>query len=174
MTRPTTIEKHLSTQQLEQRYNDCEDAEEARKWHLLLLVSRGLSSPNAAEIVCKPASTCRAWLREYNQDGPSSVPDGRSKPRSNRGIEPALTPQQFQELKAAVLSEHPEGSLWNGAEVIRWIKEKTGKEHWPQLGCKYLNKIETSLQVPRPQHQNAKLKQQEDFKKNSSKSLRKK
>jgi len=165
--RPTKIKEHLSSQELEARYNTCEDTEEARKWHFLLLVSRGITSPGAAEIVCKPASTCRTWLREYNKDGPSSVPDGRALPRSNRGYPAALTPQQFQELKSAVLSEHPEGSLWSGSEVVRWIKEKTGKEYWPQLGCKYLNKIEATIQVPRPQHQNAKQKQQADFKKNS-------
>jgi hypothetical protein len=76
-----------------------------------------------------------------------------------------LKEEQFQELKEQLKKRPPDGGLWTGPKVARWIEKITGIEKvWNQRGWDYLKKSKYSWQKPRPKHKKGELIEQERFK----------
>ena len=66
-----------------------------------------------------------------------------------------------------MLSPAPNGGLWNGRKVAEWMSQMTGKKVTRMRGWEYLKQMEYSLRVPRPEHQEISLEEQQEWKKNS-------
>jgi hypothetical protein len=49
----------------------------------------------------------------------------------------------------------PDGGLWSGPKVARWVKEKTGKTVSAVTGWQYLRTLGFALLRPRPKHSEA-------------------
>ena len=61
----------------------------------------------------------------------------------------------------------PDGGLWNGRKVADWLSEWTGEQISRHRGWEYLREMGYRLKVPRPQHQETDISQQQQWKKTS-------
>jgi transposase len=152
MTRQLPLHPHLSAPELSRRARQAPNLVEARRWQLLALVADGKSVTAAADLVGLYPPYARRVVHRYNTEGPDGVRDRRLAARPP--LRPRLlTPEQLQELAAAVQGPAPGGGRWTGPAVAHWIAEKTGRDHVaPQRGHDYLMRLRMSPQVPRPRH----------------------
>jgi transposase len=161
-----TLEAHLPSADLHQRYRAARDAAEARRWQALWLFSQNHPIGTVATIVGLHRNSVRALIKRYNAIGPAAISDARAHNPGTR--QPYLTAEQEDALRAALAQPHPDGGLWNGARVARWIAHATGRQQvYRQFGWAVLRRLGLSLQVPRPRRrQAATLEQQDEWKKN--------
>jgi transposase len=161
-----TLEAHLSSEELQQRYRACTDAASARRWQALWLFSLNHPLGTVASLVSLHCNTLRKLIARYNQHGPDAVADGRA---SNPGRQKVyLTQAQEDELRAALLQPHPHGGVWTSTRVAAWIGARTGRSKvYPQYGWYVMRRLGFTPQVPRPRHRQAATPdQQEAWKKN--------
>lgn len=59
-----------------------------------------------------------------------------------------------------------DGGLWNGRAFADWIAQLTGKRIHRQRGWEYLRQMNFRQLVPRAQHDEAEIEQQQEWKKN--------
>ena len=152
------LKPHLSSEKLKERYRKCKNPKEARRWHVLWLMSEGKSTTEAAQIVGFQSSWVREMANRYNEQGPEAVIDGHQK--NPGGGKQRLNERQQEQLLKVLEKEPPGGGLWSGPKVANWIEEKTGKKAHPQLGWVYLKKLGMSAQTPRRRHSNAATERQ--------------
>ena len=160
------LEPHLPVAELQQRYRAARDAAEARRWQALWLFSQDQPISTVASIVCLHRNSVRALIKRYNASGPQAVSDGRASNPGSR--QPYLSAELEGALRAALVQPHPDGGMWNGARVARWIAQATGRKHvYRQYGWTVLRRLGLTLQVPRPRHRQAATpEQQAEWKKN--------
>jgi transposase len=75
--------------------------------------------------------------------------------RRDNGPAGTLTPVQQAELYDILRAESPDGGLWTGPKVARYVRDRWGVEVVPQTGWRWLNDLGFSLRVPRPRHPKA-------------------
>lgn len=97
------------------------------------------------------ASWGRTLLKRWNEHGPDGLTDGRK----GNGAEPVITPDRQADLYAALEADLPDGGLWTGPKVARYIRERWGVEVVPQTAWRWLVRLGFSLRVPRPRHPGA-------------------
>lgn len=155
MARTLPLQSHLPAAELSRRARHAPNLVEARRWQLLALVADGKPVVAAAHLVGLYPPYARRVVHRYNAEGPDGLRDRRLAARPPR--RPALlTPEQQQELAAAIQGPAPGGGLWTGPLVAQWIAEKTGRATVaPQRGHDYLTRLRMSPQVPRPRHHDA-------------------
>jgi transposase len=161
-----TLEAHLPSAELQQRYRAAREVAEARRWQALWLVSQNQPIGSVATTVGLHRNSVRALIKRYNAAGPAAVSDGRAHNPGSR--QPYLTSAQEDALRAALALPHPDGGLWNGARVARWIAQVTGRQQiYRQFGWAVLRRLGLTPQVPRPRHRQAATPEQQDqWKKN--------
>ncbi len=158
------LEKHLSTQELEDRYRKARDPVERSHYQIVWLLSQGKLTREVADATGYSPEWIREVSRRYNRGGAEGLGDRRHR---NPGAAPLLSPEQQEEL-AEALSEPPEdGGMWNSRKVGLWIERKTGRRVRAQRGWEYLRRLGYTPQVPRPANAGADPKEQEAFKKGS-------
>jgi transposase len=160
------LEPHLPVADLQQRYRTARDASDARRWQALWLLSQDQPIGSVATIVGLHRNSLRALIKRYNARGPAAVSDARANNPGSR--QPFLTAEQEDALRAALSQPHPDGGVWNGARVARWIAQLTGRQQvYRQYGWAVLRRLGLSPQVPRPRHRQAATPEQQDaWKKN--------
>ncbi len=160
------LEAHLSSTELQQHYRTARDVSEARRWQALWLFSQDQPMGSVAKIVGLHRNSLRALIKRYNSRGPAAVSDARANNPGSR--QPYLTAEQEEALRAALALPHPDGGMWNGARVARWIAQVTGRQQvYRQFGWAVLRRLGMSPQVPRPRHRQAATpEQQDEWKKN--------
>ena len=145
---------HLSPEEVGRRYRHCPDPKEKTRWHLLWLLLRPGgpdSCQQAAPLVGLSDVYARAVLRRWNAQGPDGLADRRRHNRSPG----KLTAAQLAELYEALQREPPDGGLWSGPKVARYVRDRWGIETCPQTGWRWLKKLGFRLVVPRPRHPKA-------------------
>lgn len=164
MGRTITLAKHLRNEELKTRYQSSTDPVESRRWHLLWLVAQRWYLLDAAESVGVSYSYARKVVYAYNQGGAEAIKNRRrGRQMSSRAL---LSVAQQAELDPALQAPAPDGGLWSGPKVARWIAQRTGREHvHPQRGWDYLQRLNYSGQHPRPRHVHADADAQAAFKK---------
>ncbi len=168
MPKQAFLAHHLSTSELKEKYRKTKDLVEARRWHFLWKVSHGWTVKNSALAV--GISNSYGWkiLKNYNEKGIEGVNNKKKESKGHlRGIKPLLNDQQFKKLTKLIKKKSPDGGLWSGPKVARWIEKETGRTKvWNQRGWDYLKKLKYSWQKPRPKHRKGDPIEQESFKKN--------
>jgi transposase len=156
MTRRLPLRPHVPTPELARRSRQAPTPVEARRWQLLALIADDrMTVKEAARLVGLNYDYARRVVQRYNREGPAALRDRRRELRAP-GTPPLLTPEQLQELVAALRGPAPGGGLWTGPRVAQWIAEQTGREHVaPQRGHDSLKRLRMSPQVPRPRHHGA-------------------
>lgn len=149
----TAIKSHLSTVELEARYETAADPIAKSHFHALWLLCKGLEIDEVAEVL----SFSRRWVyqltKRYNEGGPDSLGDQRV----NNGAEPSIvTPEALAELRERIKTPADDGGLWSGPKVARWLATFHAlKSVHDQRGWDALVAIEYSIQKPRPRHPKA-------------------
>ena len=169
MPKRITIAPHLSLDQLEQRYRLAKDPVERSHYQIIWLLAQGKKTEQVAEVT----GYSRSWIYElvwgYNRIGPETLGDSRHK---NPGAAPLLDDIQQANLQEVLRGAAPDGGLWNGRKVADYLSELLGHPISRQQGWVYLRQLEWRLRVPRPQHQDTDLQQQQEWKKTSIRKLR--
>ena len=162
MPKRLTLENHLTKQQLRRKYLSCQHSQEKKRWQALSLIAAG----EIANKVAKQLGMSSNWISEtvhrYNEGGVAGV-----KNKSKNQASKTLTSDQLKELEAEIESGKTEQQrLWSGAQIGRWVKEKTGTEIHKTTAWRMFAKLEFTQQVPRPAHvKRASEEEQAEFKK---------
>jgi transposase len=149
------IAPHLTPEQIYRRYRACRTGVEKTHWHLLWLLTRPeapLAPAPAAAQVGLSAVWARALLKRWNADGPAGLADRRAGTCGGRG---KLTTDQQIDLWAALQQPPPDGGLWTGPKVARYVRDRGGVAFGKPTGWRWLRGLGFSPQVPRPCHPKA-------------------
>ena len=162
MPKRITIAPHLSLDELEQRYRQAKAPIERSHYQIIWLLAQGKKTEEVAAVT----GYSRSWIYElvwgYNDSGPKTLGDGR---QSNLGALPLLDDAQQANLLEALRGPSPDGGLWNGRKVADYLSDLLARPISRQQGWVYLRQMEWRLRVPRPQHQETDLTEQQAWKK---------
>ena len=156
---------HLTVEQLEQQYRQATEAVARSHWQILWLLMQGHSTAEVAAVTGYSPTWMYAIVHRYNQQGPEALGDRR---QHNPGKLPLLSASQRAELEQALAAPAPDGGLWTGPKVARWMSDKLGRIVHPARGWELLHLLGYRSYVPRPRHAKADATAQEQFKKNAS------
>jgi transposase len=152
--KPIAVVLHLRPSQISHRYRSCRDPHEKTRWHVIWLLTRP-GQKRSAHAVSKLVGVSPAWaaeiLKRWNAHGPDGLLDGR---REN-GNKPLLNERQREALSAALREHAPDGGLWTGPKLTRYVRDRWKVTVNPATGWKWLKRLGFSLQVPRPSHPKA-------------------
>jgi transposase len=146
---------HLPPADIFRRYRACRTGVEKTHWHLLWLLTRPdlpLAPAQAAAQVGLTAVWARALLKRWNAAGPDGLTDRRAGTCGGRS---KLTTDQQIDLWAALQQPPPDGGLWTGPKVARYVRDRWGVSVCKQTGWGWMRGLGFSLQVPRPCHPKA-------------------
>jgi transposase len=166
MSRRAYLHPRLSSAKLKELYRNCKDLHESRRWQLLWLISLGKPLTEAAFLVSFSERYARLLLARYNKHG---IPALRARPHASPHPrrEMLLSPALRAELGRLLKRNAPDGGLWTGPKVARWMEQKLGRKVYPQRGWDYLVRLGYSPQRPRPEHPDTSPLVRARFKKSS-------
>ena len=162
MGRSLKIEAHLSPEELYERYRGANNPIERTHCHILWLLVSGRSAGEVSQITGYSRNWLYRLVRRYNSLGTEGIGDQR---RNNPGSQPLLNDEQQAYLYQALQEPAPDGGLWNGAKVARWMSQLLGREVSPQRGWEYLRGLDYRRLRPRPSHIESSLEEQLAWKK---------
>jgi transposase len=143
--------RHRTVNQIANQYRACRPPVEKTRWHALWLLARTdvpRTPAQVADLVGLSDVTVRDILHRWNADGPAGVADRRR----NNGAAPKLAARQRQALLAALHKRPPDGGLWTGPKVARYVADRWRVAVDPTTGWRWLRDLGFTLQVPRPSH----------------------
>jgi len=157
MPKTAYLANHFSSSELKEKYLKSKDSVEARRWHLLWKISQGWTIKNSAIAVGCSYPYAQKILSQYNYYGEEGVINRKNKTSNHvRGKKRLLSQPQLEKLTRAIAQKSPDGGIWTGTKVARWIEKETDREKvWNQRGWEYLKKCGYSWQSPRPTHKKA-------------------
>lgn len=166
MPKKAYLAPHLSSFELKKKYLKSQDSVESRRWHLLWKVSLGWTIKNSALAIGINYDYAKEVLKKYNKLGEKGVENLKNKYLRQRGGKKSLlTDKQLEKLAKELESRPPDGGIWTGPKVARWIEQENRVEKvWNQRGWDYLKKLRYSCQSPRPKHKKGDSLEQEKFK----------
>ena len=128
----------LSRADITVRSTSASTAIERRRWQVIGLLADGAPQ---AEIVARTGyrpRTIRQIAQRYRERGPAGLADRRQR---SVGAAPILTENQQRDLRQALQNPAPDGGVWTGPKVARWIAARTGKRVHRQRGWEYLRRL---------------------------------
>jgi transposase len=143
--------RHRTANQIRAKYRACRHPIERTRWHAVWLLARTdepRTPAQVATLVGLSDVTVRAILHRWNARGPDGLADGRQ----GNGSEPKLDARQRNALYAALQKRPPDGGLWSGPKVARYVRDRWGVRVGLVTGWRWLRELGFTLQVPRPSH----------------------
>lgn len=162
MARTMTVAPHLTVAELEQRYRSAEDRVAHGQWHILWLLAGGRRTVEVARVTGYGVRWIQEVARRYRDEGPAAIGDRR---HTNPGAPPLLHRTQQEQLRAALAGPAPDGGLWTGRQVARWMSQLLGRPVSPQRGWEWMRRLGFTPQRPRPREPRADPAAQAAFKK---------
>jgi transposase len=136
--RRRTLAPHLERDELERRYRQSSDPVARSQWQIIWLLAQGHST----EQVVASTGYSKNWIctivQRYNADGPDGVGDRR---HNNPGAAALLSDAQVAELESALDGPAPDGGLWSGPKVAKWMGDKLGRKVQQQRGNEVLRRL---------------------------------
>ena len=123
--------RHLPVSQIRHKYRACRHPVEKTRWHALWLLARTdepRTPAQVADLVGLSAVTVRAVLHRWNDRRPGRA--GRPAARAT-GPTPKLTARRRDALYAALQKRPPDGGLWTGPKVARYVRDRWGVDGRP-------------------------------------------
>src|SRR5262245_48132720 len=117
--------RHWAESRIRRASLTCRHPAEKVRWHALWLLARTdcpRSPAQVAELVGLSDVAVRLLLRRWNQRGPQALADRR---RGN-GRAAKLGDRRWAALARAVTRRPPDGGLWTGPKVARYVSERWG------------------------------------------------
>jgi len=153
------IVDHLAVEELEARYRAARDVCEARHIQAIWWLAQGRSFLEVAEVLAFAPRWVEELAARTNAHGPEALGDQR---RRNGRAASLLRDDVLAALTERLRTPPEDGGLWSGAKVAVWMARHLGLERvHPQRGWEALQRIEWSLQAPRPRHPRAATPEQE-------------
>jgi transposase len=143
--------RHRSVNQIRAKYRACRHPVEKTRWHAVWLLARTdepRTPAQVAALVGLSDVTVRAVLHRWNASGPDGLADGRK----DNGSDPRLAPRRREALYAALQGRPPDGGVWTGPKVARYVRDRWSIAVAPVTGWRWLVDLGFTLQVPRPSH----------------------
>ena len=158
---------HRSVDDLEMGFRSARDLTAARHFQVIWLLARGHTIADVAAVTSFVPRWIEQLLARYNAHGPDALGDLR---RANGTRASVLRPELLAQLRERLADPPPDGGLWTGPKVARWMAGELGlKAVAPQRGWEALKAIGWTIQTPRPRHPAAATpEEQEAFKKSSN------
>jgi hypothetical protein len=126
---------YLTSQELYRRYRLCKDAQEARRWRILWMMST--HTPIATIIATTGMSRTWIWqiCKRYNALGLVGV---KRQQKQRIGARPLLNDQQIVMLYRVLAQPPSEGGRWTSKKVAAWIQHTINRTHVAtRTGCRY-------------------------------------
>ena len=164
MPKITTIKEYLNEEELLNRYRQAENPAERSHWQIIWLLATKERVNQVAQVTGYTPGWIRELARRYNKLGPEGLVDRR---QSIPGAKPLLDKSLQAELDQVLQQPPPDGGLWSGPKVAEWIATKLGRKVHRQRGWEWLERMDYTLQQPRPHHASSSAEAVEEFKKNS-------
>jgi transposase len=143
--------RHRTANQLRAKYRASRHPVEKARWHAVWLLARTdhpRTPAQVADVVGLSAVTVRDVLHRWNADGPAGLTDRRAA----NGSESRLSARRRAALDAALRRRPPDGGLWTGPKVARYVADRWGIAVGPVTGWRWLRDPGFTLRVPRPSH----------------------
>jgi transposase len=160
MVKRIHVEARLAPAELGRRYRAARDPVERTHYQIVWLLAQG----RATREVMVATGYSRRWVQEvarrYNRAGPAGLGDRR---RANPGGEALLDAAGCEALRAALGGGAPDGGVWSGPKVARWMGERLGRRVHARRGWDYLRRLRYSPHMPRPAHAEADPEEQARF-----------
>lgn len=142
---------HLSSEELEHRYQAASDTTERSRWQILWLLSKGLLAREVAQSTGYSVYWIGQLARRYNNDGPASMIDRRHT-LTERPETMLLSSTQLEDLRHALTRPAPHGKRWTSRTVADWMAERLGRPVAYQRGWDYLQRLGMQVRTPRSRH----------------------
>jgi transposase len=146
--------RHRTANQIANKYRACRHPVEKVRWHAVWLLARTdetRTPAQVADLVGLSDVTVRDILHRWNADGPSGLVDRRRR----NGSDSKLTARRRAALLRALHNRPPDGGLWTGPKVARYVADRWSVTVDPTTGWRWLRELGFTLQVPRSAHPNA-------------------
>ena len=143
MTRIAHLQPHYTDSELKNHYLQANNRVEARRWHLLWLISQQRTIKEAAAVIGINYDYAKEVVKSYNQQGEKGMIKGQTRPKK-RPIHALLNAQQLEELRLSLQAESPFDSINDLEEVLtercqilstamtEQIKKLTYYHWWPE------------------------------------------
>jgi transposase len=149
MPKQVVLHPYLTSEELKEQYLTRDDRVEARRCHLLWLISTGFHIKEAAQVVGFSYDYAKDLVTSYNAAGVEAIANLRHQ-KTPPGRAPLLTKEQYSTLQNLVRASPPGGGEWTGAKVAVWIAKTTGRtEVKYQRGWDYLRRCQNDSSTPR-------------------------
>jgi transposase len=162
---------HHTEQQLQRLFEREVRADRAKRLRTVLLARQGFTAPEIATCTGFSRRSVQDWVARYNREGLEGL---ETKP--GRGRKPPLTPEEEAQLQrrldAGPLPDDGVCTL-RGKDVQRILQQEFGRLRSLNAVYGLLHRLGYSSLVPRPQHPQADVAAQEDFKKTSARNSQK-
>lgn len=122
--------RHRTAAQAWAAYRACRQPVEKVRWHAVWLLPRtdgGRTPAQVGDAVGLSAVAVRHPLGRWNALGP----DGLTDRRRRNGAASKLDRRQRAALRAAVRRRPPDGGLWTGPKVARYVADRWDDRHAP-------------------------------------------
>jgi transposase len=154
MARRIKLTTKLSVDELERRYRSASEGMERSHWQIIWLLKQG----HPAYEVAQMTGYCAYWIgqvaRRFNDEGEEGLVNHRKRSRPSPHALLA-TPQQLDELRAALVGPAPQGDVWNSRTVAVWLSARAGRPVSTHAALHYLHRLNFTPQAPRPRHTKA-------------------
>ena len=120
------------------RSTSASTAIERRRWQVIGLLADGAPLAEIVGTTGYRPRTIRQIAQRYRERGPAGLADGRQR---SVGAAPLLAEDQQRDLRQALQKRAPDGGVWTGPKVARWIAARTGKRVHRQRGWEYLRRL---------------------------------
>ena len=160
--RPIELKLQHSVEELKEQFRGCTCAVERRRTQVVWWLAQGMERKQVLKLSAYSEVSLWQLVKRYNEEGLVGLSDRRHK---NPGAPTLLSDAEMLLLAQNIRKDYAAGVVWNGAKVVRWLKEELGKEVHERRAYEYLAAIGFSAQEPRPAHAKADRVAQERFKK---------
>lgn len=146
--------RHRTANPIRQKYRACRHPVEKVRWHAIWLLARTdepRTPAQVAGVVGLSDITVRHVLHRWNAHGPEGLTDGRK----DNGSQPRLNTRRRDALFAALQKRPPDGGVWTGPKVARYVRDRWQVSVAPVTGWRWLRELGFTRQVPRPSHAKA-------------------
>jgi len=120
------------------RSTSASTAIERRRWQVLGMLGDGAPLAEIEGATGYRPRTIRQIAQRYRECGPVGLADARQR---SLGAAPLLAEDQQRDLREALQNRAPEGGVWTGPKVARWIAARIGKHVHRQRGWEYLRRL---------------------------------
>jgi transposase len=159
-----------TTAELQHHYQHAPTAVERRRTQVIWFLANGTPSHEVESLTAYSHPSLLDTIHKYNAHGLDGLKDHRA---DNPGAPPLLNDAQILLLAQTIRADFKHGVIWNGADVLKWVKRHCQLNLHKPRAYELLAAIGFTLQSPRPRHAQADPGEIAEFKKKSFQTLSK-